>query len=44
MHSAVESLDLEKLLVVHPGEACYPLTEKIQVLSLPAALLELEGS
>ena len=43
MHSAVESLQLEKLLVVHPGEVCYPLTEKIQVLSLPAALQELEG-
>ena len=44
MHSAVESLQLEKLLVVHPGEACYPLTEKIEVLSLPVALKELEGS
>ena len=44
MHSAVESLQLEKLLVVYPGEACYPLTEKIEVLSLPVALKELEGS
>ncbi len=42
MHSAVESLQLEKLWVVHPGEACYPLTEQIHVLSLPAALQELE--
>ena len=28
MHSAVESLQLEKLLVVYPGEACYPSLKK----------------
>ncbi len=41
MHSAVESLQLEKLIVVHPGDAGYELTDQIQVRSLPAALLEL---
>jgi uncharacterized protein len=41
MHSAVESLQLERLIVVHPGEACYPLTEKIQVQSLSVTLREL---
>lgn len=44
MHSAVESLQLEKLTVVHPGDACYELTEKIQVQSLSVALQELEES
>lgn len=43
MHSAVGSLQLEPLAIIHPGETCYPLTEKIQVLSLPVALQELEG-
>jgi predicted AAA+ superfamily ATPase len=41
MHSAVESLELERLIVVHPGEACYPLTEKIQIASLSETLREL---
>ena len=44
MHSAVESLQLEKLTVIHPGEACYELTDKIQVRSLATALKELEAS
>ena len=44
MHSAVGSLELERLLVVHPGEACYPLTEKIQVLSPSETLWQLEDS
>ena len=44
MHSAVESLQLEKLTVIHPGEACYELTDRIQVRSLATALKELEAS
>jgi predicted AAA+ superfamily ATPase len=34
MHSAIESLGLEHLLVIYPGEREYPLTERITVLPL----------
>ena len=34
MHSAIESLDLEHLWVLYPGEKSYPLTEKITALPL----------
>jgi hypothetical protein len=34
MKTAVEDHEVVWLLVVHPGKAVYPLTEKIQVLPL----------
>jgi predicted AAA+ superfamily ATPase len=34
LKTAVEDLKLERLWVVYPGKAAYPLTEKIQVVSL----------
>jgi predicted AAA+ superfamily ATPase len=34
MKTAVEDLELERLWVVYPGKAAYPLTEKIRVLPL----------
>jgi predicted AAA+ superfamily ATPase len=34
MHSAIESLGLEHLWVLYPGEKSYPLTEKITALPL----------
>jgi hypothetical protein len=36
MKTAVEDLELERLWVVYPGKAAYPLTEKIQVIPLAA--------
>jgi len=32
--TAVEDLELERLWVVYPGKAAYPLTEKIRVIPL----------
>ncbi len=40
MHTAVETLALEKLLVVYPGSAVYPLTEKITALPLSEVLTQ----
>ena len=34
MKTAVEDLELDRLWVVYPGKAAYPLTEKIQVIPL----------
>jgi hypothetical protein len=34
LKTAVEDLKLERLWVVYPGKAAYPLTEKIQVVPL----------
>ncbi|MEI6376358.1 MAG: hypothetical protein WCO97_04110 [bacterium] len=34
MHSSIESLGLEHLWVLYPGEKSYPLTEKITALPL----------
>ncbi len=34
MKTAVEDLELERLWVVYPGKAAYPLTEKIRVIPL----------
>jgi predicted AAA+ superfamily ATPase len=34
MKTAVENLELDRLWVVYPGKAAYPLTEKIQVIPL----------
>jgi uncharacterized protein len=34
MKTAVEDLELERLWVVYPGKAAYPLSENVQVLPL----------
>jgi len=42
MHSVIVDLSLEKLFIVTPGERSYPLTEKIDVVSLPDLVRTLE--
>ena len=34
MKTAVEDLELERLWVVYPGKAAYPLSENIQVIPI----------
>jgi len=41
MHVVMEDLKLEKLTVVYPGTKSYALSDKIEVLSLPALLQKL---
>lgn len=36
MHSAIETLGLDRLYAVHPGNVSWPLGEKIQALGLGA--------
>lgn len=42
MHSALETLELERLDVVHAGKETFPLKEKIRALSLHRILEDLE--
>jgi hypothetical protein len=41
LHIALEDLKLDRAWIVHPGEASYPVHEKVMVCPLPALLEEL---
>lgn len=43
MHIAIETLQLERLWVVHPGKTDYPLTDKIHVVGIENLHRETEG-
>jgi uncharacterized protein len=36
MHSAMADLDLDRLIVVHPGDRAFPLAPKIEAIPLQA--------
>lgn len=43
MRIALTDLKLERLIVVYPGEQCYALTEKVDVLPLSVVMTEESG-
>ncbi len=42
MHSAINDLKLDKLYIVYPGAEGFPLTERIEVRSVPDLITELQ--
>ncbi|MFH2119870.1 MAG: hypothetical protein ABIJ25_05670 [Pseudomonadota bacterium] len=43
MRIALTDLKLERLIVVYPGEQCYALAEKVDVLPLSVVMTEESG-
>ena len=43
MHAALDTLDLDRLTVVYPGDGAWPLTERIRVAGLGALAEEMAG-
>jgi hypothetical protein len=42
MHTALQDLDLDRLVVIHAGDATFPLTERIHAIALARVWQDLD--